>query len=311
MHSQLELPYVDGAPATAPAPIVKWVGGKTRLLSQLVPLLPTGVERMRHIEPFLGGGALFFARRPGCSLLSDKNPHLCATYKAVRNDVEAVISRVRALAAFHGDRHYALQRARFNSGELDQVERAALFIYLNKTCYNGLYRENRRGEFNVPMGRYANPSILAEAQLRAAGRALKTAQLRCGLFEVVLELAQPGDFVYFDPPYVPISRTANFTAYAANGFTVEDQIRLRSVFEELDRRGCAVMLSNSATSVVRELYAGYRFDVVSTCRSISCATTRRGTVNEFVVRNYGDTRAELRESVPAARHACASLEACA
>lgn len=288
---QLALPFM---PETG-APFVKWVGGKSRLLPQLDRLLPQGVEGMRHLEPFLGGAAMFFARRPARAVLSDKNVHLCTTYEVVRDDVEALIVQLRVLAAHHGaERYYAL-RERYNHAALDRWERAALFIYLNKTCYNGLHRVNRRGEFNVPIGRYTKPRILDEEGLRAASRGLRGAQLRCGSFELVLEHAQTGDFVYFDPPYVPVSRTSSFTAYAAGGFTLDEQRRLRDVFRELDKRGCFVMLSNSAAPEVRALYAGYRLDIVSTSRSINCAPHARGPVDELVVRNY--CAASIREEI--------------
>jgi DNA adenine methylase len=264
---------------------------------------------MRHHEPFLGGAAMFFARRPRSALLSDKNPHLCATYVAVRDDVEAVIAQLRELRDQHSTSNYYALRHRYNHASLTPVERAALFIYLNKTGYNGLYRVNRRGEFNVPVGRYTTPRILDEQGLRVASRELRSAELRCADFEDVLEQAQAGDFVYLDPPYVPVSPTSRFTAYAAGGFTLEDQKRLRDVFVRLSRRGCAVMLSNSATPAVRELYAGYRFDVVAAVRSINCAASNRGAVSEFVVRNYnGVWQAELVGHVDAAEEPCDRLE---
>jgi len=285
MGLQLALPLVDQAPRPAAAPFVKWAGGKSRLLSQLLPLLPEGVANRRYLEPFVGGGALFFAQQPAFAVLSDANAHLCTTYGAVRDDVEGVIERLRELAANHSTERYYALRTRYNRDALGLRDRAALFIYLNKTCFNGLHRVNKRGEFNVPAGRYERPRILDEQGLREASRQLRRAELRCAGFEAVLEHAQCGDFIYFDPPFVPVSRTSSFTGYAAEGFSQHDQLRLRDVFGELDRRGCALLLSNSDALEVRELYQGYVIDEVSTQRSISCGTRR--TVKELVLRNYG------------------------
>ena len=298
MGSQLTLPCVAGVTPPSAAPVLKWAGGKRRLLSQLEPLLPDGVQWMRHVEPFLGGGALFFSRLPSSAVLADKNPHLCTTYEVIRDDVELLIERLSELAAQHDSVRYYERRTRYNRADLDRIERAALFIYLNATCVNGLYRVNRRGEFNVPMGSYTNPRIVNAAGLRAASQALRRAQLHRGDFETVLEFARPGDFVYLDPPYVPVSPTSSFTAYDADGFTMADQVRLRAVFGELDRRGCMVMLSNSAVTEVRALYEDYELDIVETRRSISCAGNARGIVEEIVVRNYGSVAVRPRGAKP-------------
>jgi DNA adenine methylase len=269
------------------APFVKWVGGKGRLLSQLRPLLPRGVERMRHVEPFVGGGALFFARLPKRALLTDINPSLVATYSAIRDDVHGVINALRKLAAGHSKDHYYQVRARYNRGaRLATSKRAAMFIYLNKTCFNGLHRVNRRGDFNVPVGTYKNPRILNEDKLLSASDALQGASLRCASYESLLEHAKPGDFVYFDPPYEPVSRTASFTSYARDGFSREDQARLREVYAALDRRGCKLMLSNSDVPFIRKLYADYDVTTVAAPRAINCDASKRGKVSEVVVRNY-------------------------
>ncbi len=266
---------------------MKWVGGKSRLLAQLLPLLPPGSELMRHVEPFFGGGALFFARRPERALLCDVNPSLVATYEAVRDQVDRVIAHLERLSAAHKVERYYEVRHRYNHGKrIDQPERAAMFVYLNKTCFNGLHRVNRRGEFNVPAGRYDNPRILDEGLLRAAQRMLQGAELRCGSFEQVLTAAKPGDFVYFDPPYEPVSATASFTAYSQGGFGRADQERLRDVYAELDRRRCKLMLSNSDVPFIRELYAKFRIDVIAAPRAINCDAKKRGLVSEVVVRNY-------------------------
>ena len=269
------------------APFVKWVGGKGRLLSQLRPLLPRGVERMRHVEPFVGGGALFFSRRPGRALLTDINPSLVATYTAIRDDVEAVIDALRTLAARHSKDAYYEVRSRYNRAtRVSTAKRAAMFIYLNKTCFNGLHRVNRKGEFNVPVGAYKNPRILNEQGLEAASIALRGAKLRCASYEALLEHAKPGDFIYFDPPYEPVSPTSSFTSYARDGFTQQDQTRLRDVYEALDRRGCKLMLSNSDVPFIRDLYRDFHLTTVAAPRAINCDATKRGKVAEVVVRNY-------------------------
>lgn len=266
---------------------MKWAGGKGRLLSQLRPLLPSGVEHMRHVEPFVGGGALFFSRRPGRALLTDINPALVGTYAAIRDDLSGVISALRGLAKGHSKEGYYQVRERYNQGRrISTAKRAAMFIYLNKTCFNGLHRVNRKGEFNVPVGSYKNPRILNEEGLQAASQALKHANLQCVPFEALLENAKPGDFVYFDPPYEPVSPTASFTSYARDGFSQEDQTRLRDVYKALDRRGCKLMLSNSDVPFIRELYAEFEVETVAAPRAINCDARGRGKVREVVVRNY-------------------------
>jgi DNA adenine methylase len=242
---------------------------------------------MRHVEPFAGGAALFFALQPERALLCDINPALVGTYESVRDQVQDVVTHLSRLARAHDDKSYYLVRERYNRARsISDAERAAIFIYLNKTCFNGLHRVNRRGEFNVPIGRYARPTILDQSALQVASAQLRRAELRCGSFELLLTAAKPGDFVYFDPPYEPVSGTANFTAYAQDGFRREDQLRLRDVFRVLDRRGCKLMLSNSNAPFVRELYTGYRIDSVSAARAINSDASKRGPVEELVVRNY-------------------------
>ncbi|MEM1414622.1 MAG: DNA adenine methylase [Myxococcota bacterium] len=282
------------APLAPPRPFVKWAGGKGRLLPQLVPLLPPGVHLMRHVEPFVGGGAFFFAQKPERALLADVNPALIRTYAAIRDEVEAVVAALDVLATEHraGDTEHAKacfyrNRERYNApASRSDAEHAALFVYLNKTCFNGLHRVNRRGAFNVPFGRYANPKIVNPDALRAASVALARAELSTQPFEALVATARPGDFVYFDPPYEPVSETARFTAYARNGFDRDDQTRLRDVFAELDRRGCKLMLSNSDVPFVRDLYERWRIDTVAAARAINCDARGRGKVREVVVRNY-------------------------
>lgn len=277
------------AEVQAPAsPFLKWVGGKAKLERAFAPLYPPGVALMRHVEPFMGGGALFFARAPKRALLCDINVDLVDTYQAVRDEVEVVLRHLQRLSKLHDEACFYQARERYNTRDhASTAERAALFIYLNKTCFNGLYRVNKRGHFNVPMGRYAKPAIADAETLRAASARLAGVELRCTPFQALIELAKPGDFIYLDPPYEPVSRTANFTAYARDGFSQEDQRKLRDVFRELDRRGSKLMLSNSDTPLIRELYSGYKVDQVMAARAVSCDPGKRGPVVELVVRNYG------------------------
>ncbi|MCA9533682.1 MAG: DNA adenine methylase [Myxococcales bacterium] len=271
-----------------PSPFIKWVGGKGRLMAQLEPLLPRGVERMRHVEPFVGGGAMFFARQPERAVLSDINPDLVHVYRSIRDDVQGVIRALGPLAAAGNEpeTYYAV-RERYNAGEgRNKPLRAALFIYLNKTCFNGLHRVNQRGHFNVPAGRYKNPTILDPSGLLAASVALAHADVRQAGFEELLSSARPGDFVYFDPPYEPVSTTASFTGYARDGFSQDDQTRLRDVFKELHRRGCKLMLSNSDVPFIRELYGDFHISTIEAARAINSNGLRRGKVSEVVVRNY-------------------------
>lgn len=270
------------------SPFLKWVGGKGKLERLFSAWYPPGVELMRHVEPFIGGGAVFFARAPERALLCDINRDLVQTYLSVRDEVSVVVRHLKRLAAAHGEESYYKVRERYNARDhKTAAERAALFVYLNKTCFNGLYRVNKSGHFNVPMGRYAKPAIADVATLQAASLSLAQADIRCVPFEALVAEAKPGDFVYLDPPYEPVSRTANFTAYASDGFTQADQTRLRDVFRELDRRGSKLMLSNSNVPFIRELYRGYQIDEVLAARAVSCDPKKRGSVTELVIRNYG------------------------
>lgn len=269
---------------------MKWVGGKGRLLTELRARLPADVSERRHVEPFLGGGALFFGQAPRRSLISDVNTHLVATYIVVRDEPAEVIRILGALAARHSLAHFYEARARYNEELVSNAEHAALFIYLNKTCFNGLHRVNRRGAFNVPAGRYTNPRILDADALWAASDLLERATLAAAPFEETLARVDEDDFVYLDPPYVPVSATSNFTGYSEAGFGDADQVRLRDAFVAADRTGAKVMLSNSDAPRVHDLYAGYVIDRVSVGRSINSKASARGSVTEVIVRNYGGDR---------------------
>jgi DNA adenine methylase len=264
-------------------PIVKWVGGKTRLLPELRARLP---ERFaRYFEPFAGGAAMFFALAPADAVLADDNRDLIATYQAIADDVEAVIRRLELHRRHHDEAHYYEVRARWNDRAVSwsAVDRAAAFIYLNKTCYNGLWRVNRSGAFNVPVGRYTDPPICVPEALRAAAAVLGRAELCHGDFRAVAATARRGDFVYFDPPYDPVTKTANFTSYTAGAFGDDHQRALADLARGLVARGVKIMLSNSDTPFVRSLYRGLRIDRVRCARAINSDASRRGDVDEVVV----------------------------
>lgn len=275
-------------PSPACEPFLKWVGGKRKLLPALWPLLPAGVEHMRHVEPFLGGGAMFFARAPRRASLSDVNGDLIETYKAVRSTPHAVIRRLRELARDHDEAHYYAVRGAFNARSMEGgADRAAQFIYLNKTCFNGLFRVNRKGQFNVPVGRYSNPAIADAEAIVAASLALQHAALYHAPFDALTSMdICRRDFVYLDPPYAPVSSTSNFTSYSSDKFTAHDQARLAGVFRALDRRGAKLMLSNSDTPEIRDLYRGFQIDVVMAPRAVNSDASKRGAVPELVIRNY-------------------------
>ena len=267
-------------------PFVKWAGGKRQLLPELQRYVPGHFER--YIEPFVGGGALFFelsprlgsAREPR-ALLADVNQRLIRTYQGVRDAVEDVIALLREY--LHEEQFYYRVRERAIDA-LSDAEVAAWLIYLNKIGFNGLYRVNRQNRFNVPFGRHKNPTICDEQTLRACSRALAGVELHVSSFEQTAERAQAGDLVYFDPPYVPLSVTSSFTKYTQNGFDAAAQKRLRDVALGLKQRGVHVLLSNSSASSVRELY-GDSFEIVevSATRNVNSKATGRGAVTELVI----------------------------
>ena len=274
-------------------PFLKWAGGKGQLLDQYAPYFPASDLRA-YFEPFVGSGAVFFHLRGRAQQfthyhLSDSNAELINCYCAVRDHVDALIARLAAHRDGHSREYYYRVRGCDRDpawGQTPAAERAARMIYLNKTCYNGLWRVNRKGYFNVPIGRYKNPDILREERLRAASCVLQGVTLAPRPFEAVCDHARPGDFVYFDPPYVPLSTTSNFTSYSADSFGADEQRRLAQAFAALDRQGCRVMLSNSDTDLVHELYRSFRIEKVAARRLINSKGSRRGMVPEVVVLNY-------------------------
>lgn len=282
-----QLMPLSQATGVRPKPFLKWAGGKRRLLPELLVRLP---ERFAvYHEPHVGSGALFFELVSHGILsqayLSDVNPSLIDTYVAVRDQVEDVIAILKKHQKKHDCDYYYLVRA-LDPSRLSPAARAARIIYLNKTCYNGLYRENKSGQFNVPMGRYVNPTICDSVNLRNVSRALDGASIARQGYAAVRDQAERGDFVYFDPPYHPLSATASFTAYDSNGFTTGDQCKLRDVFAELARKRVYVMMSNSDTPLIRKLYRGFKIDRVYVNRPINSKSNGRGKVAELIIRNY-------------------------
>ncbi|MGD1906567.1 MAG: DNA adenine methylase [Leptolyngbyaceae cyanobacterium] len=267
-----------------PRPFLKWAGGKGRLIQQYQPYFPQQIRR--YYEPFLGGGAIFFhlSDRFGSAMLADINAELVNVYQCVQRQVEPLIQRLQEHHSRHEPDYYYDVRAQALS---DPLGRAARLIYLNKTCFNGLYRENAKGCFNVPIGRYKNPKICDSATLRLASEGLQRSQIICDPFDAVLEQAwHKDDFVYFDPPYHPISTTSSFTRYNRYGFTVADQTRLRDTFVELAKRGVKVMLSNSDCEFIRELYEGFPMREIQAARAINVNARRRGKISELLITSY-------------------------
>ena len=254
-------------------PILKWAGGKTQMLGDLIPKVPTSYGR--YIEPFFGGGAMFFALQPENAVIADSNPELINMYRQVADHVDEVINYLKKYENT-SEMFYAVRSLEWTA--LPKEEAAARTIFLNKTCFNGLYRVNKQGQFNVPFGKYKNPKICDEEGLRAASEVLKKAEILCGDYLLVLEhYAQPGDFVFLDPPYLPISEYSDFKRYTKEQFYEEDHVELAKMIMKLHERGCHVILTNSNHPLVHELYAPFTIDVIQTKRHISCnGSTRKG-----------------------------------
>lgn len=261
-------------------PFLKWVGGKRSILPELLARMPETYDT--YNEPFLGGGALFFSVKPQEASLSDINFHLILTFQRVRDDLDGVIRALKIHASRHSPEYYTRARERLFK-EKDSTKLAALFIYLNKTCFNGLYRVNRSGQFNVPIGDYKNPPILDEPNLRACSAALQGVEIEQKPFTQIVPLK--GDFYYLDPPY-----HETYEGYSAHGFGDAEHTALAAFCKKINEKGGYFMLSNSDTPFVRKLYAGYTVEHVSAARSVSCKANTRGRENELLIRNYGTKR---------------------
>ena len=271
---------------TSPRPFLKWAGGKSRLIQQYIPYFPKSYKN--YYEPFLGGGAVFFYLQPTAAILTDINAELINTYCCVRDHVEELISILKEHKTRHDkDYYYSIRN---HSGGTD-IEKAARLIYLNKTCFNGLYRVNSQGKFNVPLGKYDNPNICSEVLLKASSEALSHAEIQQADFTEVLNHATSSDdFVFFDPPYYPISETSYFTAYSQNCFSKKDQEVLRDTCAELASRGVKVMVCNSDSEFIQKIYTDINFETskIKAARSINSNIKNRGMIYELLITSFKD-----------------------
>ena len=266
-------------------PIVKWVGGKRQLMFELLNNMPENYNR--YFEPFIGGGALFFELQPDNAYISDMNEELINLYQVVRNNVDELITD---LQKHDFSKDYFMEIRNIDRTEeyknWSDIQKASRFIYLNRTCFNGMYRVNSKGEFNVPFGHYKNPRIVDENNLINCSNLLQRTEIRHADFSAILNRVQKDDFVYFDPPYVPLSETSSFTSYTKDGFDMNMQFKLRDVCDELNSMGVKFLLSNSDTKLVNELYENYNIKKVFASRQINANADGRGKITEVLVRNY-------------------------
>jgi DNA adenine methylase len=268
---------------------VKWAGGKKQLLKQFEPLFPKKINR--YFEPFVGGGAVaFFLLKTHPEIkkiyLSEINKELIITYNVVKRDIDELIDLLDKYKSKHNkDFYYSVRE--MDIKKLTPVQIAARFIYLNKTCFNGLYRVNSKGEFNVPIGKSESPPLICpEKELKEISKLLQKDDIKMAQFYDAVKNAKKGDFIYLDPPYYPIKKGISFTTYTKTDFVEEDHEKLAEVFKKLDKKGCKVMLSNSNTKFIRDLYKGYKKTKVKATRMINCIGSKRGKINELVIRNY-------------------------
>jgi len=267
-------------------PFIKWVGGKRQLIKEIKSYMPKSYNR--YIEPFIGGGALYFELKPEDAIINDYNPELTNLYQVIKDKPDELIDDLATHINTSEYYYYlrALDRDVELYRDLTSVQKASRFIFLNKTGFNGLYRVNKQGQCNVPYGRYVNPKILDEQNILSCSQQLSTTTIKTGDFENIKEFVKEGDFVYFDPPYVPLNATSSFTGYTDKGFDDDMQFRLKELCDYIDSIGAYFMLSNSYTEFVLELYKGYDIKTVQANRALNCKASGRGKVNEVLVLNY-------------------------
>lgn len=277
---------------TKAKPFLKWAGGKSRVVKQILELFPENFNS--YYEPFLGSAAMYFAVSPQHGRLNDSNTALIATYITLRDhphklisELESLQSEYYSLPSIEAKKDYYLRRRHeFNSTNRKSVRKSALFIFLNKTGFNGMYRENSKGEYNIPFGRHEKPLICDKDNLLIVSVDLQDIDLTSTSYENAFKDAKKGDLIYLDPPYYPLSKTSNFTEYQAGGFGIKDQIKLRDVFNELSQKGCYVIMSNSACTEIRELYFHYNISEIQVARAINSKAGKRGKIKEYVIKNY-------------------------
>jgi len=274
-------------------PFVKWAGGKRQLIPELLKYIPKNFNN--YFEPFVGGGALFFELynlgilKNKKVYLFDINEELINAYRVIRDHSNKLIKKLKEFKSKHNKEFYYQIRELDRSESyknLDNIIKAARFIYLNKTCFNGLYRVNKKGYFNVPMGRYKNPQIIDEENILAVSNALKNVIIKCCDYKEVLQYAQKSDFLYFDPPYYPLNQTANFTSYTRYDFLEKEQLELFETFKTLVNKGCFILESNSDTDFIRNLYREFTIEKVLANRAINSKSNGRGKITEVLIRNY-------------------------
>lgn len=272
------------------APFLKWVGGKRQLLTEIREQLPKQISRYRYFEPFIGGGAVFFSLQPKHAIINDYNAELINAYRVIKEKPDALLEdlckHVNTPEYYYKLRN--IDRSIKSFRRLSDIQRASRIIYLNKTCYNGLYRVNNAGEFNVPYGGYKNPNIINEPVIKAISKYLNKEDIQILNVDYAEALAEADkkSFVYLDPPYHPISQGSNFTGYIQGGWNEEEQIRLRDVCNGLTQRGIKFLLSNSDCPFIRDIYNGYTIITVQAIRAINSDATKRGAVNEVLIKNY-------------------------
>jgi DNA adenine methylase len=270
-------------------PFLKWVGGKRQLMPEIRKMLPRGVANRPYYEPFIGGGALFFDLQPKRAIINDYNEELINVYTVIRDNPNELIEDLRKhenTAEYFYEIRAVDRQPLF--AHLSKIQRASRIIYLNKTCYNGLYRVNNAGEFNSPFGKYKNPNIVNEPVIKAVSKYLNSPQIQIsnGDYELILRDVPINSFVYLDPPYHPISESSNFTGYVQGGWNDGDQLRLRDVCNRLNDNGIKFLLSNSASDFIRDIYSGYNIHVVQANRAVNSNSSKRGQVDEFLICNY-------------------------
>lgn len=270
------------------SPILKWVGGKRQLLSEIIPLIDESCDN--YVEPFIGGGAVLFRLQPKKAIINDYNTELINVYRTVRDDLDGLVALLKEHEKYNSSDYYYEVRALDRTPDFDKMsnlERAARIIYLNKTCYNGLYRVNSLGQFNSPYGRYKNPNIVNEVVLRAISKYLNRNEIsiRSGDYKDVLNDIEKNSFVYLDPPYMPISSSSSFTGYTEGGFGYDKQVELKEECDKLNSKGVHFLQSNSDCEEIRELYKDYRIKVVKAKRAINSDAKKRGQINEVLIYN--------------------------